>query len=271
MAARLPVGRGGGRARRGHGILRSAALRRRRPASMRVSSSPRASSSSPSAAPRPWTCCSPPASPWPWASSAFGSSASRERFALPAAYAAHGAGHSRERTAGSAAPRPRGRWRTRGDARASDPAPRPLAAGNAGCSRGRRPLVRVGLGRPGAPLRGRLPPRPQRGPLHLDRPQPPGPLLLLPAGPPPRTLPVVGPRPRRPRPGEASREPRRRLPPRVALAPFVFFSLAGSKLPGYVLPCLAPARPADGPGRGRRSRPTRTRRRPGPAGERSPW
>ena len=116
-----------------------------------------------------------------------------------------------------------------------------LAPRRRGLRRRRRALVRRDPPRPGPPLPRRLHPRPQRPALHLDDPQPPGPVLVLRARAPRRALPVVGPR----RAGPLSASPRARRAPTSSCSlwlglPLAFFSLAGSKLPGYILPCVPP-------------------------------
>ena len=104
-----------------------------------------------------------------------------------------------------------------------------------------RALVRRDPARPGPPLPGGLRPRPQRPALHLDDPQPPRPVLVLPPGPPRRALPLVG--AGGARASSASRRGASRSDLFVLLwlgLPLAFFSLAGSKLPGYILPCVPP-------------------------------
>ena len=70
----------------------------------------------------------------------------------------------------------------------------------------------------------------------------PGPVLLLRAGAPRRPLPVVGPRrcPPSPACGRARDRADLFLLALARRCPSSFFSLAGSKLPGYILPCLPP-------------------------------
>ena len=78
------------------------------------------------------------------------------------------------------------------DARVAPPARAP-GAGRALRLRARRAsLVRRDPARPGGALPGRLPPEPQPAALHVDDPQPPRAVLVLPAGAAARALPVVG-------------------------------------------------------------------------------
>ena len=144
------------------------------------------------------------------------------------------------------------------------PARRPAGRSSWPVPARRRALVRRSSGAPRAALRGRLPAQPQPPALHVHDPQPPGPVST--------TCPCSW---RASSRGRACSCPALGAPPAArhrARTCFVlllarccrslFFSLAGSKLPGYILPCLPPLALLIG----RAGGPLDARRARGPAG-----